>query len=189
MYLLSIRTVVNKMVTTLFEFDRAQTRVERWLNISLISLAFVAIGAILYTIPIAWLPAVSSNSSILAIGFLIIGILIAWFFFRRGHQALAAGAIIATLFAIPTYLNFVVYQTIHSPDIWLYFIIIPLTGLLLGRKHMSYFTLLCLLSATALFFLEYYGFVTPTFTVYTNVNDFAILVVSLSLNTVLLYII
>ncbi|HRW09550.1 MAG TPA: ATP-binding protein, partial [Caldilineaceae bacterium] len=177
------------MVTTLFEFDRAQTRVERWLNISLISLAFVAIGAILYTIPIAWLPAVSSNSSILAIGFLIIGILIAWFFFRRGHQALAAGAIIATLFAIPTYLNFVVYQTIHSPDIWLYFIIIPLTGLLLGRKHMSYFTLLCLLSATALFFLEYYGFVTPTFTVYTNVNDFAILVVSLSLNTVLLYII
>lgn len=188
MYLLPLRTVMGKMLTTLIDLSREQTRNDYWFNIALISVLTVVFGTILFMLPLTLPQVIPIGSSIFAICFLLVGIVGAWQLLRTGRRRLAAITTITTLFAIPTYLNFVVYQTIHSPDVWVYFIIIPLTGLLLGRKYMLYFTLLCLSTVSVLFTMEYFSYIVPTATLRTEVDDWAILLISLSLNTVLLYI-
>jgi PAS domain S-box-containing protein len=140
-------------------------------------------------LPWPWTTTDVGDSSLFALGFLIVAIIGAWNLAHAGQFRMAAVTVLATLFLIPTYLNFVIYQTIRSPDVWVYFILIPLAGLLLGRRAMLYFALVCLFTLLALYLLEASIVITPTITLRAGKSDFMILAVSLLLNTLLLHVI
>ncbi len=187
MYLLSFRTAMTKMFTVPTYQDPEQSQVARWLNAFLVMAFLTAAGMLFFYLPVSWLGETYNIRSLFVIGGLLVNILASWLLIRAGKYQIAAFATVATLFLIPTYLNIVVYQTIHSPDVWIYFILIPLTGLLLGRRYMLYFTLICLCTVLMLFSLETLNWITPTISLPAGSNDLVVLSVSLSLNALLLY--
>jgi PAS domain S-box-containing protein len=197
MYLLSLRMAMTKVLTAPTFVDPEQTESARWLHTFLLLTFFVAVGALFFLVPASWMPVswmpvfwmneTLRNSSFAVIVFLLASILGSWFLMRAGRYQIAALMTIGTLFLIPTYLNMVVYQTIRSPDVWVYFILIPLTGLLLGRRHMLYFTLLCLCVVLTLFAMEATELLIPAIAIPAEQSDFVILSVSISLNAILLY--
>jgi len=187
MYLLSLRTAMTKVLTVPSYRDPEQSQAARWLNAFLVIAFLIAAGILLFAIPISWVSETRSGTSLFVIGGLLVNIIASWLLIRSGNYRVAAFLTIATLFLIPTYLNLAVYQTIRSPDVWIYFILIPLTGLLLGRRYMLYFTLLCLLTVLLLFALETLQWITPAISLPAEKNDLLVLFVSIALNTVLLY--
>lgn len=186
MYLVSFRTAMIKMFAVPTYRDPDQSQAAYWLNAFLLMAFFVVAGAFFY-LPGSWISETRQVGSLFVIGGLLANILVSWLLIRAGQYQIAALATIAILFLIPTYLNLVVYQTIHSPDVWVYFILIPLAGLLLGRRYMLYFTLICLCTVLLIFLLETFQWLTPTISLPAEQNDLLVLSVSLSLNALLLY--
>ncbi len=178
---------MTKVFTVPSCLDPEQSQAARWLNACLVMAFFIVAGAFLFFLPLSWFSETHNNISLLVIGGLLTNILVSWLLIRAGQYQIAAFATLITLFLIPTYLNVAVYQTIHSPDVWVYFILIPLAGLLLGRRYMLYFTLICLCAVLMLFSMETLNWITPSISLPAEQNDLLVLSVSLSLNALLLY--
>lgn len=181
-----MRNVMAKMFIPPAFADPEQTRSARWLNAFLL-IAFLTVASYFVAVTVAyWMGIELGNvSPLAALGF--IGILIGiWGLMHQGLLRLAILITLITLFVIPTYLNLAVYQSLRSPDVWVYFILIPLTGLLLGRKQMLYGALLCLLSVAILFYLETTHFLTPNVTAQPTAIDGILLAISILLSTLLM---
>ncbi|MFN8493246.1 MAG: response regulator [Caldilineaceae bacterium] len=166
--------------------DPEQTRAARWLNLALL------IFIVLILIGIATL-FISSSGRAIVDSFLIADLAVlviglgAWHLMRQGLVRIAALIFVITLFIVPTYLNVVVFQSIRSPDVIAYFALIPLVGLLLGKRSMNIFAGLCIIVIFLIFGLSMYGLTMPILHKNETSDDLIILLFGIVLNTVLLY--
>ena len=166
--------------------DQERTRAARWLNIFL----WLTSAFLLATLLTIWLG--GWTGQIQQLLFLACAILLlintsCWLFMRRGFIKIASFLILSTIFCIATYLNIAIFQSIRSPDVWVYFVLIPLSGLLLSRKLMAYFCAAAIGMSSLTFYLEYVGTIRSPLSTPANFNDFVILLVSLTMSTILLY--
>ena len=166
--------------------DQERTRAARWLNIFL----WLTSAFLLATLLTIWLG--GWTGQIQKLLFLACAILLlintsCWLFMRRGFIKIASFLILSTIFCIATYLNIAIFQSIRSPDVWVYFVLIPLSGLLLSRKLMAYFCAAAIGMSSLTFYLEYVGTIRSPLSTPANFNDFVILLVSLTMSTILLY--
>ncbi len=181
-----MRSVMGKMFIPPTFSDPEQTRSARWLNtflifaFSLLTLYFLVVPAVSW----AGIKVATLSPTILSLFAAILGTI--WLLMHHGRLQMAILLTLTTLFLVPTYLNFFVYQSIRSPDIWVYFILIPLTGLLLGRRAMRYFALLCLSCSMVLFWLESVQMLSPNVTPKPQLIDALLLGISILLSTLLL---
>lgn len=124
-----------------------------WLNTFLLSLTFVIV-IIGFVLPLAFdrsafnPPLIIANLVALAVNLSVLVLM------RAGHVRLAATLAVLLLFAIVTYAITGVFDGIRSPNLLAYFVLIPLTGLLLGKQAMLRFAILCLLGVGVIFYLE-----------------------------------
>lgn len=166
--------------------DEEKTRAARWVNgVLLVFINLILIG-------IASLIVSSSTTAIidsfLAADLVALAIGVgAWLLMRRGFVKEAALIFVITLFIVPTYLNVVVFQSIRSPNVISYFALIPLAGLLLGKRSMNIFAILCILVVSIIFVLRLIGAAAPIVHNEETSDDLIILLFGIGLNTVLLH--
>jgi diguanylate cyclase (GGDEF)-like protein len=165
--------------------DKDLARTARWLQIFLFILSIpLVIGIITMALGIG---KPDIRPALLAANTLdLIANLVAWQLMRRGFIKMAAFLALGALFLVVTYLNIVLFQSIRSPDVLVYFIIIPMTGLLISRHSMKLVALLCSLILGVIFYLEFTGRLTPIGYERATVEDFVILLLAIGLNTSLL---
>lgn len=166
--------------------DQERTRAARWLN----GFLLLAATFLFTTLLTFWLGIWQGESQQLLLFACVAMLLVTtscWLFMRRGFIKLASFLILTTIFGIATYLNVAVFQTIRSPDVWVYFILIPLAGLLLSRKLMAYFCTAAIVTSSITFYLEYVGIINPKLSQRAAFNDFIVLLFSLIMSTILLY--
>ncbi len=165
--------------------DDEQTRAARWLNwllLVLITLLVADLGAILFGIldQDASSPIVITNTIGLAAS---TGILILT---RRGYVRVAAYLLLVVIFVLITYLNAVVFESIRTPNVMAYFALIPLAGLLLGRRSMNLLAALCVATISGVFYLEWVGVLSPTPGARSIFDDVAVVFFTIALNTIFL---
>jgi len=66
-----------------------------------------------------------------------------------------------------------------------YFALIPLSGLLLGRRSMNIFAGICVATILAIFYLEWVGLVTPSVNTRSLLDDLVVLFFAIALNSTL----
>ncbi|MCB0061083.1 MAG: response regulator [Caldilineaceae bacterium] len=183
-----MREVMVKMLMPARFTDPEQARSAQWLTAltfwTFLSVAgYFLVTSLIFWLGIDWLRMVNP-APLTTITWSALLIVI-WMLVHQGMLRTAIVITLGVLFIVPTYLNLFVYQTIHSPDVWVYFILIPLTGLLLGRRQMLYFALLILASVAALFYLEVTQILAPQLPVRATATDALLLGISILLSTLL----
>lgn len=163
---------------------KEQTRAARWLHILiLIFVALLVADSIAILIGLldqnAIVPLVIANS----VG-VIINLLAMWLM-RRGRVQSATIILLSTIYLLITYLNAVVFQSIHTFNVIAYFVLIPLVGLLLGRRSMNIFASLCIGTISIIFYFEWAGVLTPSY-VRSAFDNVVLLFFAIGLNTLLL---
>jgi len=165
--------------------DPEQTRAAYWLNLALLIL--VPVVSILLILALIGSPSDDSRNFFLVsdLATLIIASIV-WLTMRYGFFKLAAFVLIATLFIFCTYINLIIFHSIRSPAIMAYFVLIPLVGLLLGRRNMNIFAALCMLTIITIFHLQHSGLLVPSLNTGSILNDAVVLLLTAVLNTALL---
>jgi PAS domain S-box-containing protein len=164
--------------------DKEQSRAARWLN--LLSLTLVVLIVIDSIAILTGLLDQSATWQIMmtnGIG-LVISLVTIWFM-RRGHVKIAAVILLTTVYALITYVNAIVFQSIHTFNVIAYFVIIPLVGLILGRKSMNILGVLCITTISTIFYFEWLGVLTPS-APRSPFDNVVILFFAIGLNTILL---
>ena len=105
---------------------------------------------------------------------------------RLGHSQLAAVLVIALTFVGTLYPIILIFGTIRSPTVYGFFILIPLAGLLLGRKSMIFTAIAVVLTLVITFFLETTSVISSFAGSQAEFDDLVILLIGVALNTVLL---
>lgn len=165
--------------------DPEQTRAAYWLNLAL--LIFVpVIGILLVMTLLNSLRDDSSNFFLIPDIAALIVALIVWLTMRRGLFRLAASMLITALFILCTYMNVVIFQSIRSPNVIAYLALIPLVGLLLGRRVMNIFAASCMVIISAIFCAESLHMLAPRSNTQSILNDFIVLTLAIILITTLL---
>ncbi len=165
--------------------DKEQTRAARWLNYIALTLIFLigadSVGILLGLLDQNALAQIlTANAVALTINLLILRLL------RRGHITSAAFIILTMVFVAITYINAFVFQSIRTPNIMTYFALIPLAGLLAGRRNMNWFAALCIVTIGILFYLEFVGILVPSISHRTIIDDVVVLFLAIAMNTALL---
>lgn len=164
--------------------DKEQTRAARWLN-----WLFLAIIAITIIDSIAVLIGLLDQNAVVQI--VTTNIIALWlnltalWLMRRGHVKISATILLTTAYLLITYLNAVIFQSIHTFNVIAYFVLIPLVGLLLGRRSMNVFGCVCVITISIIFYLEQIGILIPA-TPRSAFDNIFILFLAIGLNTVLL---
>ncbi|MCX6050590.1 MAG: hypothetical protein NT075_36330, partial [Chloroflexi bacterium] len=165
--------------------DPEQTRAARWLNIAL----GIIIVSLLIAIATLFVPPhqtkILDSYMISDIGALVIALFV-WFLARRGYVRVATTLLLAMLFVIITYVNVVISQSINSPAVIIYFAMIPLAGLLLGRRSMNVFAILCVATISIMFYLEQHEAGVGSAVVKPFFDDLTLIFLTLAMNTILL---
>jgi len=164
--------------------DKEKTLAARWLNFLLLTLVALlmadSIGVLLGLLDQdAPTPILFSN---------IIGIaMIAGFIFlmRCGYVKITAFLFVSILFILITYTNAIVFQSIRTPNIMAYFVLIPLAGPLLGRRNMNILAALCMMTVGIIFYLELIKVLTPSLNTRSIIDDVVVLYFAMGLNTFL----
>lgn len=165
--------------------DKEQTRAARWLNFLCLTLIVVLVLdsiAILSGIldQKAMVPILITNT----IG--LLANLATLILMRRGYFNIATLVSLSMSFALITYTNAFVFQSARTPSISGYFVLIPLAGLLLGRRSMNYFATVCLLTISFIFYLELVEILTPSTGERSIVDDLVVIILATTVMTVLL---
>jgi diguanylate cyclase (GGDEF)-like protein len=105
---------------------------------------------------------------------------------RQGYVKTAAFLTLAVLFVLVTYMNAAIFQSIRTLNILTYFVLIPLTALLLGRRKMNFFAAFCIVTIGITAYYEWAGVLTPSPNTRTIFDDVAVLFMAIAMNTVLL---
>jgi len=109
-----------------------------------------------------------------------------WLIMRAGYTQTAAFILLLVLYILITYINAVVFQSIRTPNVMTYFALIPLTGLLMGRRNMNRVAALCMITISMIFYGEWVGFLIPTVQTRSLLDDLTVLFLAIAINTVLL---
>lgn len=185
MNLQKIFTFVQQLLTAPVFPDKETTRAARWLNFIILALIFLLAGdsaAIL--LGLLDQKALFSVLTINTIGLLTnLGALI---LMRRGYTQISAFILLGMLFALVTYSNAVVAQSARTFNVIAFFVLIPLVGLILGRRYMNIFAAICIVTISAIFYFEWMGILGHPATVRSIFDDVVILFFAIALNTILL---
>lgn len=165
--------------------DKEQTRAARWLNFIALTLTFlISIDSLAILLGLldqdAPAPILAANLLCLLVNFLILYLL------RRGHVTAAVFIILTILYVLITYINAVVFQSVRTPNIMTYFVLIPFAGLLAGRRNMNWVAVLSIATITAIFVLEWRGVLQPDLSTRTIFDDLVVLFMAIAMSTLLL---
>jgi PAS domain S-box-containing protein len=165
--------------------ERAKARGAAWTNLLII--VSIAVVLILFCLlPFSKLPQ-GTAAAIVAGDLLTLSIsAVAWIMLRRKHLRAAATIILLVYFGALLYSTLVVFETVRTPIIIGYVILIPMTGLLLGRKEMTYAVVLSCTALVATFALEWQGFLTPVFSNRVTPNDLFVPLVVIGIHSIVL---
>jgi PAS domain S-box-containing protein len=165
--------------------DKERTHAARWLNrLALTLISLLSADSILVLLGILDEDAMGqimlANSLGLAVN------LLALLLMRRGQVRLAGLLLVGVLFALITYGNAFIFRSIRTPNILTYFALIPLTGLVLGRRPMNLLAGLSIVTIVAIFALEWTGTITPVPITRSLTDDLVVLLLTIAMNTLLL---
>ena len=168
-----------------FPDDPEKSDAARWLHRFLVtSIAIIVLLTLL--LPVSGLDSQTTRLIVYsALGVIAVSIL-SWILMRRGYVRPAAFVALSALFLIISLTNLLIFQSIRSPHIMGYFILIPLAGLLLGRRALVALVALTAIVLCVVFYLEQTGRIIPNLPTTTTVNDLLILIIGIALNTILL---
>ena len=105
---------------------------------------------------------------------------------RLGYSLLAAVLVILLTFVGTLYQIIVIFGTIRSPTVCGFFIVIPLAGLLFGRRSLIFTAIAVVLTLVITFYLENTLVINPFTGLQAEFDDLVILLIGVALNTVLL---
>lgn len=142
--------------------DRLLSRAAHWTNLLILVTATV-IAILMLTLTLNQLPGNATVAVAIADTIQLLILFSAWILLRRRHVRAAASIILIVFFAGLIYANLVIFQTVRTPIVLGYVIVIPMAGIMLGRKAMSFFVALSCLSLFIIFGLEWWGILKPTF--------------------------
>lgn len=153
-----------------------------WLQLFLLIFA-VSIIIVGFIVPLL-MPSQQFSFSLFVIDLLSLVVIAgALFLVHDGHVRVAALATIFFLFSAVTYANIDIFVT---PSILAFFVLIPLAGLVLGKRAMFYLALLSMMTIGLIFYLRFVGYVPTHPTPQTVWIDLFISFLALALNTLLL---
>lgn len=165
--------------------DQADTVAARWLRIIVLLLTVLILANSIGVIG-GWLDQqnmvgiLSANfTGILALGAI-------WIVVRVGRIKTATFLLLAILYILLTYINAVVFRSIRTPSVMTYFALIPLTGLLAGRRQMNWMAVISILTIGAIFYTETMGWLIPVEHTRTLFDDLVVIFMAIAMNTVLL---
>ncbi|MFN8468175.1 MAG: histidine kinase dimerization/phospho-acceptor domain-containing protein, partial [Caldilineaceae bacterium] len=165
--------------------NRATTRAANWTNL----LILVSVSLILFllcSLPFSRLPAPTAVTLVLGDSAILALSIGAWVLLRRRHLVAASTIILLMIFGALLYGSLVVFQTVRTPLIIAYIVLIPMAGLLLGRKIMGVFVALSCSALFTVFTLEWFGVLQPTFNNRVTINDLLVPLVVIAIHMVVL---
>lgn len=164
--------------------DKDQTRAARWLNFIVLILITLITGNSLFIIfggldQEALVPILSANTVALLVNFIVLLLM------RNGHVKPAALILLGLLSVLVTYTNAFIFQSVRTPNITAYFALIPLAGLLLGRRQMNMLAVLYIVLILVIFYCEWIGILVPVESSRSISDDLFVLFFTLVMNTML----
>lgn len=153
-----------------------------WLQLFLLIFA-ASIMLVGFIVPLL-LPSQQFSFSLFLIDLLSL-VVIVWglFLVRYGYVRTAALATIFFLFSAVTYANIDIFV---NPSILAFFVLIPLAGLVLGKRAMFYLALISMMAIGIIFYVRFVGYIPTHPTLQPVWIDLFISFLALALNTLLL---
>lgn len=153
-------------------------RTARWTSI-MILLSASLIVLLLAQLPFSMLPGTVMTAIIAGDIAALSMIFCAWLLLRRGYLRASVSIMLFVWFGALTYATLAVFHTIRTPMIIGFVIVIPVSGLLLGRKAVSLFVSITCAVLTLAFALEWWGVLTPTIITRITLNDLIVPLVAI----------
>lgn len=165
--------------------NRTVDRAASWTNYSILVFAVVVLIAFAL-LPLSTL-APATMAALAIADILVLAICLgAWLLLRNGHQRTAALIVLLVFFGAQLYASLAVFQTVRTSMVTGYLILIPLAGLLLGRRAMSVFVALACISQILVFSLESSGILEPSFDGPVTLNDLLVPLVVIGVQMIVL---
>lgn len=183
-YQMMIKFIQQWLLPPVFP-DKEQTRAARWLNFLILFLIFLILADSI-AILIGLLDQDALGSILITNAIALLVNLIALFLMRYGYVNVASFILLGMLFSLITYINGFIFQSIRTPNIMTYFALIPLTGLLMGRRNMNRVAILSISTVVIIFYLEGTGVLIPSVNQRTIIDDLVVLFLAMAMNTILL---
>ena len=177
----SLRRVSLFRRITLSQADKS----DRWLFTILYGLIGVVL---LLMISLPWSPISAPEKraffllDIAALAFFVALALLA----RKGHRRLVALCLVFLVYLTSMLPAVFFFGTIRAPNIAGFFVLVPLTALLLGKRATYHVVWLSIVSVVTLFLLETFGFTKPYLTDSTGVDTLILITIGIGLNATLL---
>ena len=152
--------------------DRAKTRAARWTSL-LIWTTLSVLTILILSLPFSQMPAETRLKLAVADSVTFLILLIPAILLRRRHVTAAAWFILLVFFAGLIGANFFIFQTVRTPIVIGYVLVIPMAGLMLGRKAMYFFVTVSCIALFTIFSLEGSGVLKPVFGLQAKFLDLA----------------
>ncbi len=165
-----------------------RSRFEDMINLSrvlevIFQIAIVAVALI--SITITRHPLDSSTLSVLV---LLVVLIILYLLFRSGYYRIAGYGLILSISAIITY-NLIITGGINDNAMVIFPVLITIAGLVLGKKHIPYLTVIIIAEVSGIYWLTKLGYITPyqgAITVY--IQNFLTVLILLGITGVVIWI-
>ncbi len=158
--------------------DESKTRAAHLLNVML-QIVFVAIfaGAIILTVvePKDW------DYNLTFGGILLLAVLILRFFLGRGYVQEASILLSLLFWVVVTALALLSYSGLRDPVVTGYFLVVAISGALLGGRAVVAFALLSLASMVGIFYVEVNGWIDFNYPDIVGLIDLIVLIISFSM--------
>jgi PAS domain S-box-containing protein len=163
--------------------EREKTRAARWIHL-ILWLFIILLGILTITLPISpWDVTTKIQFFVVQVAVILL-FLGGLYALHRGYIKPIAWTIVGLVYFGATYSHVWVLGTIRDPIVIAHFFIVPMTGLFFGMRMMYVMAGWSALSLIATFALERNGIIVPLRGVQAAVDDLAILLIGLGLNTV-----
>lgn len=180
-----LKTVAHFIFSVPDGLDQEQARAARWLNVALAIITLSVIIAI-FALYVAPTPQGTFQTLFLADVSVLITAIAVWITAKRGHIKIAASLLLGFLFSLIVYVHIIAADSINRSAILLFVAIIPLVGLLLGRRSMNFFAALSGVTLCVLFYLVQKGVLLESASVKPLLDDVLLLLLLIATNTILL---
>ena len=137
-------------------------------------------------LPLSSLPADMTNIVVFGDCVTLAVCVCAWILLKRRHLRAAATIILLLFFGALLYGSLAVFQTVRTPMIIGFVILIPMAGLLLGRKAMVAFVVLSCLALLTIFGLESWSVLKPQFNNHVTLNDLLVPIIAIGVHMLVL---
>ncbi len=165
--------------------DPEKTRAARWLNFVLWIFIFT-LTAITIPLPFSAMDPSTKLRFLILQSASFLPLFGALYLIRKGRLQIVAYFFLILVYGETVYSHIIVFQTIHEPSIIGYFVLIPLAGLLFGRKTMLGFVTLSVATVSLTWYMEQIGVLQPLLGVRSTVDDLFYVLLGIGLNTSLM---